>query len=130
MTDPRFFVDRSLGGRVIARLLRADGWDVVTMREFYGRAGDRMNDVPWITEQARLGHAILSCDGMILSNPLERAAITDHAARAFVLPTSQMTGPQQAARFIRHRAAIYERASADAPAGFVVYESRLSRVLP
>jgi hypothetical protein len=46
MAGPPFFIDRSLGGKIVARLLRADGWDIVTMREFYGRAGDRMSELP------------------------------------------------------------------------------------
>lgn len=127
---PRFFVDRSLGGKILPRLLRAEGWDIVTMREFYGTAGDHLRDVHWIAEQATLGNAILTADGMILSNPVERAAVTHNAARVFALPTAQLTGPAQAHRFIKNRDAIHSRAAAAGPAGFVVYESRISRVLP
>jgi hypothetical protein len=130
MSPPSLFIDRSLGGKVIARALRADGWDIVTMREFYGSRGDRMPDVEWIAEQANLGHAMLSADRMIFTNPVERAAVEDNAGIVFVLPTGQLTGTAQAERFIRHREAIHARASWVGPAGFVVYESTLSRVLP
>ena len=36
MSGPLFFVDRSLGRVRLPRLLRADGWSLVTMAEHYG----------------------------------------------------------------------------------------------
>jgi hypothetical protein len=33
---PRLFIDRSLGRIAVPRLLRADGWDVITLSEHYG----------------------------------------------------------------------------------------------
>ncbi len=127
---PTAFVDRSLGGKTVPRLLRAAGWPVVTMREFYGSSGDHMPDVQWVAEQAALGHIMLSADGMILRNPVERAAVADSGGRVFVLPTGQLRGTDQGERFARHQDAIYARAAEPGPGGFVVYENRLSRVLP
>jgi hypothetical protein len=39
--QPRFFVDRSLGRKAVPDALRADGWDLVTLAEYYGIPTDQ-----------------------------------------------------------------------------------------
>ena len=44
--QPRFFLDRSLGRLAVPALLRAAGWDLVTLSERYGIPDDeRVSDI-------------------------------------------------------------------------------------
>lgn len=38
---PKFFLDRSLGRKAVPELLRANGWDLVTLAEHYGVPADQ-----------------------------------------------------------------------------------------
>ncbi|MFI9553033.1 PIN-like domain-containing protein [Nonomuraea endophytica] len=52
----RFFVDRSLGRVAVPGLLRAAGWDLITLAEHYGVPADEaVSDTCWIEESARRG---------------------------------------------------------------------------
>lgn len=60
---PRFFIDRSLGRIAVPRLLRADGWDVITLSEHYGIPADEsVADAEWIREAASRNWPILMKD--------------------------------------------------------------------
>lgn len=63
---PRFFVDRSLGRVVVPRMLRAVGWNLVTLADHYGvPADERVTDVEWIEEAAKRGWPVLMKDKKI-----------------------------------------------------------------
>jgi hypothetical protein len=55
---PRFFLDRSLGRKAVPEVLRADGWDVITLAEHYGMPADeQVADTDWIKEAARVANS-------------------------------------------------------------------------
>jgi hypothetical protein len=58
------------------------------------------------------------------------AAVTDNAGRVFVLPTSQLTVPRRRHGSSSTGTRPSRNPAAATTAGFVVYESRISRVLP
>jgi hypothetical protein len=126
----RFFLDRSLGGKTIARLMRDEGWDVVTMQEHYGRPAERLDDVTWIMEMTERGFVLFASDHRILRNPLEQRAIEACRARVFVLPLGSLTGAEMVDRFTRHKALIESKCLNQGPAGYVVYPTYVSRVFP
>jgi hypothetical protein len=57
---PKFFLDRSLGRKAVPEVLRADGWEIVTLAEHYGvPADEQVADVDWIKNAAGQGWPIL-----------------------------------------------------------------------
>ena len=75
--QPRFFVDRSLGRKAVPDALRADGWDLVTLAEYYGTPTDQeVADTVWIEEAAKQGWPILMKDKRIRHRQGRRILIT------------------------------------------------------
>lgn len=118
--DLRFFVDRSLGDRVVPEALRGAGWVVVSMRERYGPlTAERLSDIDWIADAAAAGEVLLTADKAIAKRPLEAATVVSTRARVFALGTSQLVGAEQAKRLIAHERAIFRR-SLQKPGPYVV----------
>jgi hypothetical protein len=112
-------------------MLRATGWELVTMHEHYGKArAQTVDDVTWINELSVQGFALLTSDARIVRNRIEANAIKDASAVVFILPKGDMTSDQMAKRYDSHRVAIDERAELPGPAAFAVYERIVSRVFP
>jgi hypothetical protein len=112
-------------------MLRATGWDLVTMHEHYGKArAQTVDDVTWIREMSAKGFAVMTSDARIVRNLIEAKAITDARAVVFILPKGDMTSDQMAERYDSHRAAIDERAGLPGPAAFAVYQRIVSQVFP
>lgn len=111
------------------RMLAEAGWDVVTMRDVYGRAvSEPLADEVWISEMTREGFALLTADHRISRNVLLAKAVFEAAAVMFMLPTGALTGQQQAKRYIRNGERIHVLASRPGPAVFAVYERIVSAV--
>lgn len=92
MPRPLFFVDRSLGRLRVPRLLRAEGWSLLTMAEHYGeQAGQSVADTDWLHLAGENGWPVLAKDERIRYRPAERAAIVRHGVRAFYLTSPQPT---------------------------------------
>lgn len=74
-STPHVFIDRSLGAHGVPRLLRQAGIQLTTMAEHYGeQAGQRVADVDWIAETARLGWLAFNKDAAIRRNQAEADA--------------------------------------------------------
>jgi len=128
---PDFFIDRSLGRKRVPKALAAAGWSVITMHDQYGkRVAERLEDVVWITEMAAAGRTLLTMDTRIFRNPVEVAAILDARAVVVAIPTGQLTSEQISMRLLSNEEAIFRAAIAEGPAGYAVYESRVSHVFP
>lgn len=101
MTRPReaptFFVDHCLGTAVVAERLRAAGAVVRTLTEA-GFAQD-CEDAVWLPQVAAKGWAILTKDKRIQRRQLERAALLNSQAGAFVLTGGEMRGAEIAEAF-------------------------------
>jgi len=66
MDSPHFFVDRSLGGVAVPRLLRAAGWELTTLAEHYGKPADEwVDDVDWLALAGQHNWPVLMKDAHI-----------------------------------------------------------------
>jgi predicted nuclease of predicted toxin-antitoxin system len=88
-----FFIDRSLGSKVVAETLRAAGVAVEIHDAHFAR--DCADEV-WIAEVAARGWIIVTKDERILRRALELAALEDSGAAAFVLRGGDMKGERAA----------------------------------
>ncbi|MFC0861870.1 hypothetical protein ACFHYQ_06140 [Sphaerimonospora cavernae] len=83
---PKFFADRSLGRIAVPNLLRAAGWDLITLAEHYGvPADEQVADTEWIEEAAKLGWIVLMKDKRIRYRRAEIDAVIEYRARCFVI---------------------------------------------
>ncbi len=126
---PEFFVDRSLGGYVVAARLREEGLVVHAMLEVYPDLDD-LDDVVWIEEQTALGRVLLTKDRQIRRNELEQQAVRQCGARMFTIPSASLTGPQMAERLARHRHRIIQRCRQPGPYIWLVHSAALELVFP
>ena len=109
MDGPHFFVDRSLGRHLVPRLLRADGWSLVTLAEHYGIPQDEdVDDVEWLELAGQTGWPVLMKDEKIRYRPAERAAVVAHGVRAFCLTSGNLTAQQMADVFMVHKELIWQ----------------------
>jgi hypothetical protein len=91
-----FFVDRSLGGRVVADALRAVGEVVEVHDDHFARdAPDQL----WLAEVGAKAWVVLSKDDRIRRNPVEREALLTAGVAAFFLGRSDLRGDQMAKAF-------------------------------
>lgn len=129
-TPPEFFIDRSLGARVVPDALREAGWIVHTMHDVYGSRGERIEDVEWLERCGSEGWVALSKDKRIRYRAFERDALTAHEVRHFVLTSGNLTGAHQAARFTDNATRIMKACTEPAPFIYVVHSTRVERLYP
>jgi len=127
---PEFFVDRSLGSRIVPEALRRVGLTAHAMADVYPNLGEDLADETWIPEVTARGWIILLKDDRVRSNPAERAAILDSAARVFCVTRGNLTGVTQAEWLVNNRYRILQTARKRGPYVYGVYENRLERLLP
>lgn len=95
----RYFLDRSLGSRILPTLLREHGWVVETMDERYGaERSQRVKDVTWIEDLGE-GEIALTSDGQIGKVAIQAEAIRRRLARILVIDAN-LTAREQAARLL------------------------------
>jgi hypothetical protein len=129
--QPKFFLDRSLGRVAVPALLRADGWELVTLAEHYGVPEDeQVADTEWIRDSAERGWAILMKDKRIRYRRAEIDAVARHKARCFVITKGDLTSAQTAQRFLATKKAIYEAVAVTGPYIYAVHADRLDRLYP
>ena len=129
--QPKFFLDRSLGRVAVPALLRADGWELVTLAEHYGVPEDeQVADTEWIRDAAERGWAILMKDKRIRYRRAEIDAVARHEARCFVITRGDLTSAQTAQRFLATKKAIYEAVAMAGPYIYAVHADRLDRLYP
>lgn len=99
-----FFVDRSLGRRIVPDLLRQVGEDVrVHDDHFPQNAEDRV----WLAEAGKQGWIVLTKDARIRYRAIESAALRAAGVRAFVLTArGDLSGREMAEIFIKALAPI------------------------
>lgn len=110
-----FFIDRSLGGRLVAQALRDAGAMVEVHDDHFPQ---NTQDVGWLKEVGRRGWVVLSKDERIRRNPLEREALENAGVRAFFLTKQGLTGPEMAALFVQALKGMRNRAVSQ-PAPFI-----------
>ena len=95
---PVFFLDRSLGTKLVAERLRREGAIVELHGDHFQH--DTADEV-WIPEVAARDWVILAKDLRIRWRPLEREAIEASGARVFVFSSGNVTGEDMAEAFAR-----------------------------
>lgn len=94
-----FFVDRSLGARVVADALRAAG-EVVEIHDDHF-AADAPDHV-WLGQVGANAWVVLSKDDRIRRSPVEREALLTAGVAAFFLGRSDLRGDQMSAALLEH----------------------------
>jgi predicted nuclease of predicted toxin-antitoxin system len=123
-----FFVDRSLGKRVVAQSLRDANARVEVHDDHFSQDA---TDIEWITSAGQHDWVVLSKDEQIRRNPLERDAIERASVKAFFLTQQGLSGPEMGEIFVRALAGMVRRALRQ-PGPFIFTVSRsgvFSRVL-
>ena len=88
-----FFLDRALGNKVIANALRATGADVRVHNDHFAQDA---RDEEWLVQVAQQGWIILTKDTRIRYHTVERNALINSRARAFVLVSGNLSGQEMA----------------------------------
>jgi hypothetical protein len=123
-----FFVDRSLGKRVVAQSLRDAGARVEVHDDYFPQDA---TDIDWLTSVGQRVWVVLSKDERIRRNPLERAAFERAQVKAFFLTQQGLSGPEMAEIFVKALPGVTRRAIRQ-PGPFIYTISRngvFSRVL-
>jgi PIN domain-containing protein len=92
-----FFIDRSLGQKIVAQALRAAGATVVIHDDLFRSDAP---DEEWLRVVGQFGWIVLTRDKMIRYRDAERAAIIRSGVRAFVLRGKSLRGPEMGQAFV------------------------------
>jgi predicted nuclease of predicted toxin-antitoxin system len=92
-----FFIDRCLGNRSIADILRERGLTVETHDAHFPQ---NARDVEWMPVVGANNWIILTKDANIGKNTLERIAVASANIRMFVLASQNLTGEEMANIFL------------------------------
>ena len=129
--QPKFFLDRSLGRVAVPSLLRAAGWDLVTLAEHYGVPNDeRVSDPEWIRDAAVRGWPILMKDKRIRYRKAEIDAVIQYQARCFVITKGDLSSGEMASRLLTVGQAIFDVAAQPGPYIYAVQSDRIDRLYP
>lgn len=130
-STPEFFIDRSLGRRVVPAALREAGANVRTMAEVYGeRVGQGLDDEEWLRDAGELGWVVLMKDAKIRYRPAELEAVRTFGVQAFCVTNANLSGGEQAARLVNNLDRIVRAAATPGPFIFGVYEDAIRRLWP
>lgn len=129
-SQPRFFLDRNLGSRIIPDGLREQGWLLTTMDERYGfERSQEIADIDWIRESSQRGECIITKDSAIARNPVEARIVHMCNARV-VTVTNQRVAAAAVLTWLIVSEATIMRWALRTPPPFVlgVYERRVQRL--
>jgi len=119
-----FFIDRSLGRRIVAQALREIG-ETVEIHDDHFLPDAKDED--WLLEVGKRGWIVLTKDDRIRYRITERTAIVSAKVRAFVLTSTQLQGTEMAAAFIKALSRIKRVVASNAPP-FIARVSRTGKV--
>jgi hypothetical protein len=125
LTSITFFIDRSLGGKLVAQALRDAGANVEIHDQHFPQDTP---DVDWLKVVGARGWVVLSKDERIRRNHIERAALQTANVRAFFLTQQSITGSEMANIFSDALAGMVGRATSQ-PAPFIYSLSRAGNFL-
>jgi PIN like domain len=116
-----------MGAKIVPEALRAAGFDVVAMQDYYGPAkAERLADEDWIPDVTRAGMAVLTKDSKMRFNRLIVDAIIGSGARCFALARQDLTGRQMAQQLIGNKDEIIRLAQTrPGPYFFHVHQDRV-----
>src|SRR5437867_10496404 len=93
-----FFVDRSLGQKIIAEKLRQSGVQVQIHDAHFPQNAP---DEDWISEVGRQGWVVLTKDDRIRYRPAALDAYRRHKVRVFIFGSGEMKAQEMAEAFVR-----------------------------
>lgn len=93
-----FFIDECLGGPLLVDALRSAGAQAELARSHFPEGAE---DIDWLPVVGARGWVVLTKDRHIRRRELEIAALINARVRAFVLTAADLTGPEQAAVFVK-----------------------------
>jgi len=129
--QPEFFVDRSLGRRIVPEALRAIGFVVHTMAEVYLDGRDELvADERWIADADVAGWVALTKDERIMRYPHEQAALAASQLRVFAIGNQHLTGQQMATYFAVNVNRIVQRSRRPGPFVDIVFRNGVERRWP
>ena len=108
MSQPQpttFFIDRCLGGKCIAEVLRRSGITVEIHDEHFDKGAQ---DVEWIPQVGQRGWIVLTKDKNISKNHLERLAVASAGVKMFILASQPLSGSEMAEIFLKAIVAMQE----------------------
>jgi PIN like domain len=112
-------------------LLRAAGWDLVTLAEHYGVPDDeRVADPEWIRDAAIHGWPILMKDKRIRYRRAEIDTVIQYQAQCFVITKGDLPSSEMASRFLTARQAIFDAVARPGPYIYAVQSDRIDRLYP
>lgn len=130
-TPPEFFVDRSLGRRVVPETIRGLGYVVHTMVSVFGDRELFVADVEWLEHAGRAGWVVLTKDENIRRAADELDMVNRFRVRVFALKKKRLRGREQALRFTNNMERIVRCCDReDGPYIYGVYEDRIRRLWP
>ena len=92
-----FFIDRSLGKKVIAEKLRQSGAQVEIHDDYFLQDAQ---DEDWISEVGKRGWVVLTKDDRIRYRPTALEAYRRHKVRVFVFGSGEMKAEEMADAFV------------------------------
>ena len=93
-----FFIDRCLGKKHIATVLKNSGIAVEIHDDNFGQ---NAQDVDWLPEIGRRGWVVLTKDAKISKNHLERMAVTNAGIKMFTLASQNLSVKEMADIFLK-----------------------------
>jgi len=128
---PEFFVDRSLGNRIVPEAIRALGFRVWAMSDIYPNETDEgVADVDWIERAGRENWVVLTKDERITRRPDEVEALEASGVRVFAIGNQHLTGPQMAGYYTANIHRIVQRARKAGPFVDIVHPKTVERRWP
>ena len=122
------YVDRSLGQTIVPAALRALGITVHTEVSVFGRVREGVPDSVWLERAGSEGWVVFTKDAMIRYRIAERAALASGMVRAFVLAQGNLSGSDQAERFVRNIHRIRRACRSQGPFIYAVHANRIVRI--
>lgn len=92
-----FFIDRSLGRKLVADALRSAGASVEVHDDHFAQ---NVDDPEWLAEVGKRAWIVLTKDEKIRSRKNELLAVKNNAVGMFVLTAGNITGQAMAAVFV------------------------------
>ena len=130
---PEFLIDRSLGlGQSLAEAVRAEGYEVHTLRSFYlgEQWAQLVYDHEWVEAIGQRGWLALTKDDRVRREPLVRAAMVQFSAKVFCLANGNLSGAEGARRFLINLDRIIKQGRVPGPYLYGVYPSGIGRLWP
>ena len=115
-----FFIDRSLGRRVVSQALRAAGEEVIIHDD---RFPQDVHDRVWLREAGAKGWVVLTKDSKIRYRQNEIAELLSARVRSFVLVSRNLLGSEMARIFVKALPAM-KKLYGSQPAPFIAHIHR------